>query len=148
MISRAKAGGHDMAILRNTHDGGPMDNIFVSLDPSRIRSQFAKFDPEDVNLKDILSGVGGAGVLGSVAAPREAVAEALRSKSQDVGTIKAPRPGSEKMLKYVVDPVRKLAKNPLGSLIAPTGIADALEKTAYGDELSTEDYVKAILDTL
>lgn len=37
VIKRAKEAGHDGAILTNTYDGGPMDNIFVTFDPGQMK---------------------------------------------------------------------------------------------------------------
>jgi hypothetical protein len=44
-LREAKGAGHDSAVLLNTYDGGPQDNIFVAFDPRNIRSVNARFDP-------------------------------------------------------------------------------------------------------
>lgn len=73
-LDEARAAGHDSAIMMNTPDGGAPDNIFVTFDPKGIRSQFAKFDPENIDKADIRGaadpellgymGAGSAGTLG------------------------------------------------------------------------------------
>ena len=50
IISKAKTAGHDGVILKNTYDGGPMDNIYVVFEPEQIKSiendgTFNKLDP-------------------------------------------------------------------------------------------------------
>ncbi|MCA1831234.1 MAG: hypothetical protein LC750_00540 [Actinobacteria bacterium] len=40
IIQKAKSAGHDSVILKNTFDGGPMDDIYVVFRPEQIRSQF------------------------------------------------------------------------------------------------------------
>ncbi|MBB3313632.1 hypothetical protein FHT78_005426 [Rhizobium sp. BK196] len=44
IISRAKESGHDGVILKNTVDGGPVDDIYVVFDKDQIRSKFDQFE--------------------------------------------------------------------------------------------------------
>ena len=68
------------------------------------------------------------------------------AKKEDVGSIEAPQyPGLEK---YVVNPIQKLSKNPVGQFIAPTALAEYLQKLNYGDPISAGDRGLAALDTM
>lgn len=44
LIDQAKAAGHDGLIIRNTFDGGPLDDIKVVFSPDQIRSRFDQFE--------------------------------------------------------------------------------------------------------
>jgi len=59
LVQKAKAGGHDALILRNTYDPGAgtakLVDVGVVFDPAQIRSKFAKFDPAKINSPDILA---------------------------------------------------------------------------------------------
>lgn len=52
VIAKAKKMGHDGVILRNTHDGGPVDDIYVAFEPTQIKSvnNRGTFDPNDPNI--------------------------------------------------------------------------------------------------
>lgn len=74
LIDKARAGGHDSLILKNTYDPAYKDvvsptpeDILVVLDPSQIRSKFADFNPKKAksgNLSAAVAGIGlGAGAL-------------------------------------------------------------------------------------
>lgn len=74
LIDKARAGGHDSLILKNTYDPAYKDvvsptpeDILVVLDPSQIRSKFAKFDPKKAKSGNLSAGIAGAGVLGASA---------------------------------------------------------------------------------
>ena len=54
MIERAKAGGHDSVVIRNTYDGGPLDDVSIVFDPANIRSTNAAFDPANIGKNDLL----------------------------------------------------------------------------------------------
>jgi hypothetical protein len=72
------------------------------------------------------------------------VAEKKREYTADVGSIEAPQyPGLEE---YFVNPVQKLSKNPVGQFIAPTALAEYLQKLNYGDRTSLKDKGLAGLD--
>ena len=56
--------GFDGISYKNLVEGGGADNSLIVFDPSHIRSRFAKFDPRNINSRDLLaSGIGG-GALG------------------------------------------------------------------------------------
>ena len=38
VIQRAKKGGHDAVILKNTYDGGPQDTVYIVFNPEQIKS--------------------------------------------------------------------------------------------------------------
>ena len=52
IIDKAKAEGHDGVILKNTYDGGPMDNIYVVFEPTQIKSIYngGDWNPNDPNI--------------------------------------------------------------------------------------------------
>lgn len=56
LLDRAKREGKDGAVLKNTHDGGPITDIYVVFRPSQIRGRFAKFDPKKAASGNILAG--------------------------------------------------------------------------------------------
>lgn len=49
--------------IRDVHDTpqghGPTADVFVTLDPSTVRSRFANFDPKKIHLNDLLAGLSG-----------------------------------------------------------------------------------------
>ncbi len=56
ILEKAKAAGHDSAVLKNVHDGGPSSDIYVVFDKDQIKSRFedgtteaAKTQPLEVN---------------------------------------------------------------------------------------------------
>ena len=53
LIKKAKAEGHDGVIIKNTFDGGPMDDIFVVFEPEQIKSASSNagtYDPKDARI--------------------------------------------------------------------------------------------------
>lgn len=73
------------------------------------------------------------------------MAEKQREYTPDVGSIEAPQyPGLEE---YFVNPIQKLSKNPVGQFIAPTALAEYLQKLNYGDPISAGDRGLAALDS-
>jgi hypothetical protein len=38
LLTRARRGGHDGAIIQNTYDGGPLDDIYVTFEPNQAKS--------------------------------------------------------------------------------------------------------------
>lgn len=68
IIQAAKEGGHDWAIVKNIKDLGGHQTQYVALEPNRLRSPFARFDPRNLEANDLLASlalmVGGAAALG------------------------------------------------------------------------------------
>lgn len=54
-INEARAGGHDLAIARNMHDVGGLQDQHIVFDPKIIRSIYAKFDPERMGENNLLA---------------------------------------------------------------------------------------------
>lgn len=53
IVSRAAKSGHDGVIIKNTYDGGGMDDIYVAFRPNQIKSATGNngnFDPSDPNI--------------------------------------------------------------------------------------------------
>lgn len=53
LIAQAQREGHDGVILRNTEDGGPVDDIYVAFEPTQIKSATGNrgtFDPNDPSI--------------------------------------------------------------------------------------------------
>lgn len=139
----AQEAGHDSAILRNTYDGGPEDNIFVTFDPTRIRSVNAKFDPENINKADIMGRIDPK-LLGAMGAGSGAAltAGALRTGIPDVGTIQgAKSPIAGKIAEYLRKAEKKV---PAAGVVLPLeGMANLADKYAYGDPRTFRDYFEA-----
>lgn len=49
ILKKAKAAGHDGVVIRNTFDGGPLDDIYVAFDSKSIRSAYEYRIARDVN---------------------------------------------------------------------------------------------------
>ncbi|MGE3526770.1 MAG: hypothetical protein AB7I33_12695 [Gemmatimonadales bacterium] len=72
ILQRAKREGHDSVAFENVFDPngysmtgrGPLQTTYAVFNPNQIRSRFAVFDPKRYRSRDILAGVGGAGLLG------------------------------------------------------------------------------------
>lgn len=60
-IKAAKKGGKDSVVLKNTFDPGPhegynqMTDIYAVMEPNRVRSRFAAFDPARINENNLLA---------------------------------------------------------------------------------------------
>lgn len=63
-------GGYDSIGYRNLIEGVG-EPSYLLLDPRRIRSRFADFDPAKFGSRDIMAGLAGAGVAGTLAGTRE-----------------------------------------------------------------------------
>ncbi len=61
-------GGYDSIQYRNLIEGTG-EPSFLHLDPRKIRSRFANFDPSKLGSKDIMAGLAGAGIAGAIARP-------------------------------------------------------------------------------
>lgn len=141
-LREAKDAGHDSAVLMNTYDGGPQDNIFVSFEPKRIRSVNAAFDPANIDKADIMGNIDPK-LLATMGAGSAAAltAGALRTGIPDVGTIEAAK---NPMMGKIANLLRKVAKNPVAGTVLPLeGMADLADKYAYGDKRTFMDYFNA-----
>lgn len=105
IIEKAKKGGHDSVVIKNTYDelhngliSGPkhLTDVVAVFDPSQIRSVHAKFDPSKASSGNISAGIGGAALLGGAAA-----------SSQDA---KAAEPQEFQSPKQVAENIRKFAE--------------------------------------
>jgi len=66
-LADAWARGHDSVLLKNyTSPGGKIGDAVVVRDPAQLRSPFAQFDPAKRYSRDLLAGLAGAGILGSL----------------------------------------------------------------------------------
>lgn len=88
-VQEAKDKGYDGVRIRDFSDNAdygvylPATHYGI-IDPTKIRSQFAAFDPDELDNPNILAGLGGAGVFGAgIMAPEEAVASPL-DRPEDV----------------------------------------------------------------
>lgn len=54
-IAQAKAGGHDILTLKGMRDLGGVQDQVLALEPNRLRSMFAKFDPKNIDANDLMA---------------------------------------------------------------------------------------------
>jgi hypothetical protein len=149
---------YDGIIVKNFETG---ESVAVTALPENIRKTSAAFDPSKKDSGNLLAGaipaslgigamLGGTEQAQAMPAPDLSANSYIQNAGQSAGSIQAPINETAALLAALAgnyNQARKERLNPIADMLMPVGeLPEELwRKRAYGDEVSSRDYINAIL---